>query len=99
MNNWESFIETEKQKPYYKELARFINSEYREHTIYPAKENIFKALTDPQSLSDREYFLALSTAIKTYVYQDLKENAYQQYLIEIGVDYSTPAYIEQVLWF
>ena len=76
-------------------LLENINASTRQHSIV---QNIFKALTDPQSLSDREYFLALSTAIKTYVYQDLKENAYQQYLIEIGVDYSTPAYIEQVLY-
>lgn len=76
-------------------LLENINASTRQHSIF---QNIFKALTDPASLSDREYFLALSTAIKTYVYQDLKENAPEQYAIEIAVDYATPAFIEQTLY-
>ncbi|MBQ9792255.1 MAG: hypothetical protein IJW32_00720 [Clostridia bacterium] len=76
-------------------LLENINASTRQHSIF---HNIFKALTDPSSLSDREYFLALSTAVKTYVYQDLKENAPEQYAIEIAADYATPAFIEQTLY-
>lgn len=76
-------------------LLENINASTRQHSIF---QNIFTALTNPESLTDREYFLALSTAVKTYVYQDLKENAPEQYAIEIAVDYATPAFIEQTLY-
>ena len=52
MNNWENLINSESQKDYYKQLARFVNSEYREQTIYPPKDKIFNALklTPPENV-------------------------------------------------
>lgn len=76
-------------------LLENIHAVTRQHSI---TQNILKAIKDPNSLSDREYFLALSTAVKTYVYQDLRENDPQAYMIELGADYSTPSNIEQVVY-
>ena len=76
-------------------LMENINAATRQHSIY---HNIFRAMSDPDSLSDREYFLALSTAVKTYVYQDLRENDPEAYKIQVAADYSTPSNIEEVVY-
>ncbi len=41
--NWKTIIKEEQQKEYYKELQNFINTQYNTTTVYPKKENIFKA--------------------------------------------------------
>lgn len=76
-------------------LLENINGATRHHNIY---HNILTALSNPNSLSDREYFLALSTAVKAYVYQYLRENEPEAYQIEIAADYSTPSNIEEVVF-
>ena len=76
-------------------LMENINAATRQHSIY---HNIFRAMSDPDSLTDREYFLALSTAVKAYVYQDLRENDPEAYRIQIAADYSTPSNIEEVVY-
>lgn len=43
IETWHDFIVEEKKKDYYKELAAFLKSEYSTKTIYPAKEEVFKA--------------------------------------------------------
>lgn len=47
-NGWKPFFEEQKQLDYYKELMTFVSSEYLSNTVYPPKENVFKAfeLTD-----------------------------------------------------
>ena len=40
---WKDIIENEKTKEYYKKLEQFIDKKYKETTVYPQKENIFKA--------------------------------------------------------
>lgn len=42
-NDWLPEIEEEIRKPYYKELNKFILSEYKNHTIFPSADNIFNA--------------------------------------------------------
>lgn len=42
-NDWLNEIEDEFHKPYYKELNKFIKSEYKNHIIYPKAEDIFNA--------------------------------------------------------
>ena len=76
-------------------LMENINAATRHHSIY---QNIFRAMKDPDSLTDREYFLALSTAVKAYVYQDLRENDPEAYRIQLAADYSTPSNIEEVVY-
>lgn len=44
MNKWNELLANEYNKPYYLNLIKKINEEYENYTVYPAKENIFKAL-------------------------------------------------------
>lgn len=52
MNNWEQFFDSESKKPYYKNLAQFVNREYKEGVVYPPKDKIFNALkiTPPEKV-------------------------------------------------
>ena len=43
-NDWLPALKPEFGKDYYKELYRFINSEYRTAVIYPPADRIFEAL-------------------------------------------------------
>lgn len=43
-NDWDQILANEWQKPYFKELMVFLDTEYATKTIYPKRENIFKAL-------------------------------------------------------
>lgn len=47
-NSWDEILKDEYQKDYFKNIAMFINKEYREKTIFPPKSNILRAfkLTD-----------------------------------------------------
>lgn len=42
-SSWEKPLQAEFQKPYFKDLMHFVNSEYASHSCYPEKENIFNA--------------------------------------------------------
>lgn len=43
-NNWDIILKDEYEKEYFKNLLNYINEEYDNKTVYPLKENIFKAL-------------------------------------------------------
>ncbi|MGH2279660.1 uracil-DNA glycosylase [Aliarcobacter sp. ERUVET-7] len=43
--NWEDIIDLEKQKDYYKSLEKEINKRYETTTVFPEKQNIFKAFS------------------------------------------------------
>ena len=43
--NWEDIIDLEKQKDYYKSLEKEINKRYKTTTVFPEKQNIFKAFS------------------------------------------------------
>ena len=42
-NDWDLYLQDEYNKPYFKELIKFIDGEYKEKTIYPKKSEIFNA--------------------------------------------------------
>ncbi|MEG1982066.1 MAG: uracil-DNA glycosylase [Clostridia bacterium] len=44
-NNWDSLLQNEINKPYFKKLDLFIEQEYLNFEIFPPKKDIFKALT------------------------------------------------------
>ncbi|MCR5673516.1 MAG: uracil-DNA glycosylase [Lachnospiraceae bacterium] len=50
-NDWLVPLRAEFSKPYYAKLYNFVNEEYRTHTIYPKKEDVFAAY-DTTKLSD-----------------------------------------------
>lgn len=76
-------------------MLESVNAATMQHKIY---QDILRATTDPESLSDYEYFVALSCAVKTYVYEQLRVNDPQAYRIEIAADYATPDIITQVMY-
>jgi len=41
--SWKKYLEAEFEKPYFKQLERFVDNEYQEHEIYPPQELIFRA--------------------------------------------------------
>lgn len=43
-NEWASLLQDEFEKPYFKELRQFLQNEYKEHTVYPPKDDILNAL-------------------------------------------------------
>ncbi len=43
-NNWDNILKEEINKPYFKELIRFLNEESKVKTIFPHKTNLFRAL-------------------------------------------------------
>ena len=43
VNNWTPWLRNEFEKPYFKELAKFIHEEYETKTIYPPKQLVFSA--------------------------------------------------------
>lgn len=43
-NDWDKILIEETKKDYFKNIISFIDKEYNEKTIYPKKENIFRAL-------------------------------------------------------
>lgn len=42
-NDWQPFFDAEQQKPFYKNLRRFLAQEYATKTVYPPMQDIFKA--------------------------------------------------------
>lgn len=43
-NNWDKILGEEYQKDYFKQIVSFINKEYKDKEIYPAKQQILRAL-------------------------------------------------------
>ena len=43
-NDWDELLKEEMNKPYFNELRSRLAEEYREHTVYPPKEDMFRAL-------------------------------------------------------
>ena len=43
--SWKDFLNSEFNKPYFKELAKFLHDEYEHKTIYPKKSLVFSAFT------------------------------------------------------
>lgn len=41
--SWATILQTEFDKPYFKELTSFVKSEYKNHSCYPKEKNIFAA--------------------------------------------------------
>lgn len=42
-NDWKEIIEAERQQEYFKKLEGIVDAEYEQHTVFPAKEDIFNA--------------------------------------------------------
>jgi len=40
---WKTIIEEESQKEYFQSLMKFVDKEYKEHTVFPVKDNLYMA--------------------------------------------------------
>ena len=50
--SWKSFLKSEFEKPYFKELSSFLHEAYDKTTVYPAKTQVFRAFsTDLNSVN------------------------------------------------
>lgn len=43
--SWKNFLDSEFQKPYFKELSQFLHSAYETSRVFPAKVQVFRAFT------------------------------------------------------
>ena len=78
--NWENIIDLEKQKDYYKSLEKEINKRYETTTVFPEKQNIFKA-----------FFLTKLDNLKVVI---LGQDPYHGFGQAQGLAFSTPANIK-----
>ena len=77
---WEDIIDLEKQKDYYKSLEKEINKRYETTTVFPEKQNIFKA-----------FFLTKLDNLKVVI---LGQDPYHGFGQAQGLAFSTPANIK-----
>ena len=42
-NDWDTLLQSEYEKPYFKKMTSFLTEEYKKKTIYPKQSEIFKA--------------------------------------------------------
>ncbi len=48
-DSWKPYLQTEFDKPYFKELAAFLHGAYKQQTVYPPKTQVFSVFTSPIS--------------------------------------------------
>ena len=77
---WEDIINLEKQKDYYKSLEKEINKRYETTTVFPEKQNIFKA-----------FYLTKLDNLKVVI---LGQDPYHGFGQAQGLAFSTPANIK-----
>ena len=77
---WEDIIDLEKQKDYYKKLKEEIDKRYETTTVFPEKQNIFKA-----------FYLTKLDNIKVVI---LGQDPYHGFGQAQGLAFSTPANIK-----
>ena len=97
-NNWKSFFEEQSTQRYYIELMSYIEDEYDKCTVYPHKENVFKAFEltdiddvklviigqDPYHEKNQAMGLAFSVPDSEKLPPSLR-NIYREIELELGV--------------
>ena len=96
---WQEIIAIEQTKPYFQELRRFVTAEYQTKTIYPAKENIYRALSltpiaatkvvilgqDPYIGEHQAHGLSFSVASNQAKFPPSLRNIFQELATDLGV--------------
>ena len=77
---WKDIIENEQQKPYYEKLKEEIDKRYENSTVFPEKQNIFKA-----------FYLTKLDNLKVVI---LGQDPYHGFGQAQGLAFSTPANIK-----
>ena len=107
-NSWDEILKDEYQKDYFKNIAMFINKEYREKTIFPPKSNILRAFKltdydnvkvvisgqDPYHGIDEANGLAFSVSKGVRLPPSL-QNIYKELYNDLGITVSTNGDLEK----
>lgn len=107
-NSWDELLSEEFSQDYYKELWDFLEEEYKNHTIYPKKSDIFNALKwtsienakvvifgqDPYHGENQAHGLAFSVNYGVEIPPSLK-NIYKELQSELGLYIPNHGYLEK----
>lgn len=102
-NTWKEFFEEEKNKQYFKDLFDFVDKEYKEKTIFPKREDLFKAFDlcelnktkvvifgqDPYTGENQAMGLAFSVPSSEKLPPSLK-NIYKEIIYEFKLNQDLP---------
>lgn len=94
-DSWKTFLNSEFNKPYFKELSKFLTTEYNKKTIFPKKTQVFSAFTtdlnqvsvvilgqDPYHTPDAAHGLAFSVPPSQPIPPSLK-NIYKEIMNDL----------------
>lgn len=101
--------EIEKNKEYFKNLAKFINNEYANHIIYPKKEEIFSALKacelekvkvvilgqDPYHNENQAHGMSFSVPVSQKEIPPSLQNIYKELSDDLGCYIPNHGYLEK----
>ena len=97
-NSWDEILKDEYQKDYFKDIAMFINKEYREKTIFPPKSNILRAFKltgqDPYHGINEANGLSFSVSKGVRLPPSL-QNIYKELYNDLGITVSTNGDLEK----
>ncbi|PGM59236.1 uracil-DNA glycosylase [Bacillus sp. AFS053548] len=105
-SNWREKLKPEFEKTYFKDLLRFLEKEYKEQTIYPAKEHLFQALNecsyedckvviigqDPYHQPGQAHGLSFSVLPGVKIPPSLR-NIYKELKSDLGIEVPTSGYL------
>lgn len=105
-SNWREKLKPEFEKPYFKDLLKFLEKEYKEQTIYPAKEHLFQALNecsyedckvviigqDPYHQPGQAHGLSFSVLPGVKIPPSLR-NIYKELNSDLGLEIPTSGYL------
>jgi uracil-DNA glycosylase len=105
-SNWREKLKLEFEKPYFKDLLQFLEKEYKEQTIYPAKEDLFQALNecsyedckvviigqDPYHQPGQAHGLSFSVLPGVKIPPSLR-NIYKELNSDLGIEIPTSGYL------
>ncbi|MGG0178132.1 uracil-DNA glycosylase [Gottfriedia acidiceleris] len=105
-SNWKEKLKQEFEKPYFKDLLQFLEKEYKEQTIYPAKEHLFQALNecsyedckvviigqDPYHQPGQAHGLSFSVLPGVKIPPSLR-NIYKELNSDLGIEIPTSGYL------
>ncbi len=103
--SWGKYLDGEREKPYFKQLEKFVADEQENHTIYPPADKIFNALQltsyedtrvlllgqDPYINKNQAYGLAFSVEDKAERIPPSLRNVYKELKDDLGVEPPTHA--------
>lgn len=99
MNDWKEFIENEEKKPYMKELKKFVYDRYENGTVYPPRNNVYRAFVlteykdtnvvilgqDPYHGPNQAHGLSFSVADSSAKFPPSLRNIFQELKNDTGI--------------